>query len=107
MVWANSMAGYVYLVAAVLLASCNQCSANDDSHPKMLRDQDTLSDDTPQLNDCLMSAVNSDDCGTVVAGCIWCAEPAYGLCVTPHAANRMGWMPFFTCNLEDSTEEMS
>ena len=36
------------------------------------------------------------DCGVAVEGCIWCAEPVYGLCVTESAAKRMNIMPFFT-----------
>lgn len=54
----------------------------------------------PKLTDCLLSASDSDGCGTVVAGCVWCAEPVYGLCVTRTAAERMKVMPFFTCSLD-------
>ena len=32
----------------------------------------------PQLTDCLISAVNEEDCGSVVEGCYWCAEPGRG-----------------------------
>jgi len=60
-------------------------------------------DDSPEMTDCLLSAVNVDDCGSEVAGCIWCAEPVYGLCVTPTAAKRMNVMPFFTCSLGDES----
>mmetsp|Transcript_26559 Transcript_26559/g.56123 ORF Transcript_26559/g.56123 Transcript_26559/m.56123 type:complete len:118 (-) Transcript_26559:156-509(-) len=60
---------------------------------------DDNNDGSPKLTDCLLSAVNSDDCGTVVEGCIWCAEPVYGLCVTGTAAKRMNVMPFFSCSL--------
>ncbi|KAL3761070.1 hypothetical protein ACHAWU_005207 [Discostella pseudostelligera] len=67
----------------------------------------TTTDDTtsPTLSDCLLSAVNSNDCGTIVAGCIWCAEPIYGLCVTKTAAEKMKVMPFFKCNLSDATSD--
>ena len=51
----------------------------------------------PKLTDCLLSAVSSGDCGSVVPGCVWCAEPIYGLCVTENAASRMRMMPFFEC----------
>ncbi len=51
----------------------------------------------PKLTDCLLSAVSSGDCGSVVPGCVWCAEPIYGLCVTENAASRMRTMPFFEC----------
>ena len=53
----------------------------------------------PKLTDCLLSAVNANDCGTIVPGCHWCAEPIYGLCVTETAARKMQMMPFFKCNL--------
>mmetsp|Transcript_34150 Transcript_34150/g.62806 ORF Transcript_34150/g.62806 Transcript_34150/m.62806 type:complete len:113 (-) Transcript_34150:348-686(-) len=58
-------------------------------------------DEDPTLTNCLLSAVSSDDCGSEVAGCIWCAEPIYGLCVTPTAANKMKFMPFFTCDVDN------
>ena len=51
----------------------------------------------PKLTDCLLSAVSSEDCGSVVPGCVWCAEPIYGLCVTENAASKMRMMPFFKC----------
>lgn len=53
----------------------------------------------PSLSDCLLSASSSTDCGVAVEGCIWCAEPVYGLCVTEAAAKRMNIMPFFTCDV--------
>ena len=53
---------------------------------------------TKSLTECLLSASNSTDCAAV--GCVWCAEPVYGLCVTENAAKRMNPMPFFTCNME-------
>ena len=51
---------------------------------------------TKSLTECLLSASNSTDCAA--AGCVWCAEPVYGLCVNENAAKRMNPMPFFTCN---------
>ena len=51
---------------------------------------------TKSLTECLLSASNATDCAA--AGCVWCAEPVYGLCVTENAAKRMNLMPFFTCN---------
>ena len=29
----------------------------------------------PKITDCLVSAVKEEDCGSVVEGCYWCAEP--------------------------------
>jgi hypothetical protein len=55
----------------------------------------------PKLADCLLSAASSDDCGSVVPGCVWCAEPIYGLCVTESAASKMRMMPFFECGAEE------
>mmetsp|Transcript_27704 Transcript_27704/g.62097 ORF Transcript_27704/g.62097 Transcript_27704/m.62097 type:complete len:117 (-) Transcript_27704:158-508(-) len=55
----------------------------------------------PQLTDCLLSAVKEEDCGSLVKGCYWCAEPVYGLCLTKDAAIKVKWMPFFTCHLDD------
>ena len=59
-------------------------------------------DNEPTLTNCLLSASNSTDCGTIVPGCVWCAEPVYGLCVSETAAKRMNNMPFFTCSLSNS-----
>ena len=56
------------------------------------------SSNSPKLTDCLFSASNATDCGSVVAGCKWCAEPVYGLCVTETVSERISWMPFFTCD---------
>ena len=56
----------------------------------------------PTLTNCLLSASSSTDCGTIVPGCVWCAEPVYGLCVSETAAKRMNNMPFFTCSLSNS-----
>jgi hypothetical protein len=57
--------------------------------------------DPPTLTQCLLSAVNVNDCGSIVSGCHWCAEPIYGLCVTETAAEKMKILPFFKCNLGD------
>ena len=64
-------------------------------------DKDTSSSSSPSLSDCLLSASTSADCGVAVEGCIWCAEPVYGLCVTESAAKRMNILPlpFFTCDV--------
>ena len=59
-------------------------------------------DNEPTLTNCLLSASSSTDCGTIVPGCVWCAEPVYGLCVSETAAKRMNNMPFFTCSLSNS-----
>ena len=55
---------------------------------------------SPKLLDCLLSGSDSVDCGTVVAGCKWCAEPVYGLCVTEKVSGKISWMPFFTCDMD-------
>lgn len=60
--------------------------------------------DPPTVTSCLLSAVSADDCGTVLEGCVWCAEPIYGLCVTPSAASKMKFMPFFTCDVSVEVE---
>ena len=64
------------------------------------------SDLAPKLTDCLLSAVSSEDCGTVVPGCHWCAEPIYGLCVTEEAAMRLKIVPFFKCSASETTAIM-
>jgi len=61
-------------------------------------DKDTSSPSN-SIADCLLSASTSMDCGVAVEGCIWCAEPVYGLCVTEAAAKRMNIMPFLTCDV--------
>ena len=53
--------------------------------------------DSPQLSDCLYSAVTSEDCAKK-EGCVWCKEPVYGLCVTKDLADKMNSLPFFTCS---------
>jgi hypothetical protein len=61
----------------------------------------TTTNPPPTLTQCLLSAVNVNDCGSIVSGCHWCAEPIYGLCVTETAAEKMKILPFFKCNLLD------
>jgi hypothetical protein len=62
---------------------------------------DNTNSNPPTLTQCLLSAVNVNDCGSIVSGCHWCAEPIYGLCVTETAAEKMKILPFFKCNLGD------
>ena len=64
----------------------------------------TADDSSPTLTNCLLSAVNPNDCGTKVAGCIWCAEPIYGLCVSETAAKKLKVIPFFNCALRNVDE---
>jgi hypothetical protein len=64
-------------------------------------DSATTTNPPPTLTQCLLSAVNVNDCGSIVSGCHWCAEPIYGLCVTETAAEKMKILPFFKCNLGD------
>jgi hypothetical protein len=63
-----------------------------------------LTDSSPKLSECLLSAVSDDDCGKAVEGCVWCAEPIYGLCLTPVLAQKVRWMPFFTCTFPDDVD---
>lgn len=63
-----------------------------------------VQDEPPSVYDCLQAAVNGDDCRAAFDGqCVWCAEPVLGLCVTPAVADKIGMLPFFTC--DDHTEE--
>jgi hypothetical protein len=46
--------------------------------------------------DCLLAGTDSASCTDATKGaCIWCAEPVYGLCVTPEAAAKLAYLPFF------------
>ena len=49
--------------------------------------------------DCLLAASDGPTCRDYDDGaCVWCAEPIYGLCVTPQVADRIGALPFFNCD---------
>jgi hypothetical protein len=49
--------------------------------------------------DCLLTGTDSTSCTDATKGaCIWCAEPVYGLCVTPEIAAKLGYLPFFDCD---------
>lgn len=51
------------------------------------------------LWECLTTGVDSASCTDATKGsCIWCAEPVYGLCVTPEVASKLNYLPFFTCD---------
>jgi hypothetical protein len=51
------------------------------------------------LWDCLITGVDSDSCKVASKGsCIWCAEPVYGLCVTPEVAAKLRYLPYFSCD---------
>jgi len=56
-------------------------------------------DNAPSIYDCLQAASGSDECHAAFGGkCVWCAEPIYGLCVTPSVASKLANLPFFTCD---------
>mmetsp|Transcript_22087 Transcript_22087/g.50959 ORF Transcript_22087/g.50959 Transcript_22087/m.50959 type:complete len:147 (+) Transcript_22087:420-860(+) len=51
------------------------------------------------LWDCLMAASDGPSCRSFDDGsCVWCAEPIFGLCVTRAVADKIGNLPFFTCD---------
>jgi hypothetical protein len=59
----------------------------------------TNNQDAPSIYDCLQAASGGDECRAAFDGqCVWCAEPIYGLCVTPGVANMIGNLPFFKCD---------
>lgn len=72
-----------------------------DDEPSNNNAPDNGTTNQPSLTQCLLSAVTGNDCGSIVPGCHWCAEPIYGLCVTESAAEKMKLMPFFKCNVGD------
>ncbi|KAL3766991.1 hypothetical protein ACHAWO_004965 [Cyclotella atomus] len=74
---------------------------SDTLNPRGNESPSLADDPSPKLSECLLSAVSDDDCGTVLEGCIWCAEPIYGLCLTESAAKKVKWMPFLTCTFPD------
>ena len=50
------------------------------------------------LWDCLMSGSDGPSCRLNSNNtCVWCAEPIYGLCVTPSVAESIGKLPMFDC----------
>ena len=67
------------------------------NRPSRITSHSPSNNTDPKLSECLLSATTKDDCGIAVQGCIWCAEPVYGLCLTESAAKKVDWMPFFTC----------
>ncbi len=101
MMMASKIVAYALLL--IVLQFCNahkHTSLRGGDHEEQAR-MTTADDSSPTLTNCLLSAVNSNDCGTIIAGCIWCAEPIYGLCVSETAAIKMKVMPFFKCDLGD------
>ncbi|KAL3798719.1 hypothetical protein HJC23_004470 [Cyclotella cryptica] len=87
----------LFSTSSISSATSLRAYTHDNQHVS----HDISEEEPPKLTDCLLSAVSGDDCGTVVAGCIWCKEPVYGLCLTESAAERVRWMPFFKCNLPE------
>jgi hypothetical protein len=60
--------------------------------------------DAPSIYDCLQAASGGEECRAAFDGqCVWCAEPIYGLCVTPSVANTLKILPFFKCDPHNST----
>ena len=57
----------------------------------------TDSDDSPTLSECLYSASSCEECD-VKEGCVWCAEPFSGLCLTQEWAKEMSFLPFLKCH---------
>jgi hypothetical protein len=52
------------------------------------------------LWDCLMDGYDKNSCKANSKGaCVFCAEPEYGLCVTPSVAEKLNRYPIFDCDL--------
>ncbi|CAB9529132.1 expressed unknown protein [Seminavis robusta] len=89
----------------VILGARESCTAS----PLLRRGKDEK--DAPSIYDCLQAASGGEECRSSFDGqCVWCAEPVYGLCVTPKVADMIGVLPFFTCDphaaaVFDSTKE--
>jgi hypothetical protein len=96
---------FLHIAPFLYSAAASPTSLRGSTFDKQHDALEVAEEDSPKLTDCLLSAVSGDDCGTVVAGCIWCKEPVYGLCLTESAAERVRWMPFFKCNLPEEEEE--
>ena len=68
--------------------------------------KDNVTDDPPSIYDCLQAASGADECHDTWKGqCVWCAEPIYGVCVTPGVADKIGMLPFFSCDDPDDNEK--
>ena len=62
--------------------------------------EDQESKNPPSIYDCLQAASGEDECSAACDGqCVWCAEPVFGLCVTPGVAAKIGNLPFFKCDM--------
>lgn len=96
----NLLKAFILLPAGLVLATLQNQNLRGNDTPGSA-DSTT----SPKLSECLLSAVSNDDCGTAVSGCIWCAEPIYGLCLTESAAQKVRWMPFFTCTFGMGEDE--
>jgi hypothetical protein len=61
--------------------------------------------DDSSLWDCLMDGYDKESCKANSNGdCVFCAEPAYGLCVTPNVAEQLSRYPIFDCDLASFAE---
>mmetsp|Transcript_5657 Transcript_5657/g.8188 ORF Transcript_5657/g.8188 Transcript_5657/m.8188 type:complete len:107 (-) Transcript_5657:1146-1466(-) len=88
---------FLSLLNWVLLVEVRGRLSNANNNPfKMMNRDDNK--DSPSLWDCLLEGSDGPSCAAnSQGGCVWCAEPIYGLCVTPSAAKKIGIMPFFNC----------
>lgn len=61
--------------------------------------KDVASDITESLWGCLMEGNDKESCKkNSNGGCIFCAEPVYGICVTPSVAEKLNRYPMFNCD---------
>ena len=61
--------------------------------------KDVTSDIAESLWDCLMEGNDKESCDKNSNGaCIFCAEPVYGICVTPSVAEKLNRYPMFNCD---------
>lgn len=66
-----------------------------------LKSTATTSSSTLDSNlwDCLMAGSDGPSCRQNSNNtCVWCAEPVFGLCVTPATADKIGTLPMFDCD---------
>ena len=61
----------------------------NEDHPSIIIDNDIWA--------CLMAGSEQISCENN-RSCVWCAEPIFGLCVTPGLASKMKHLPIFRCD---------